>query len=78
MAAQERSAGSEVPPVGEQLHLPGPSYHPAILAFGGTLALVGVVVSIYMLVLGLVLTLVSFVLWVREAREEMSELPVER
>ena len=31
-----------VPPAGEEIHLPGPSIQPLLLAFGITLALVGV------------------------------------
>ena len=32
----------DTPPAGEHIHLPGPSLQPILLAFGITLALVGV------------------------------------
>lgn len=65
-----------VPPVGEQIHLPGPSYLPALVAFGLTLALIGVIISPIVLVIGFLLFLVAAVRWVREAREEMADLPL--
>ena len=66
-----------VPPASEELHLPGPSYLPVLTALGITLALVGVVVSTVIVAIGLIITLVSVVRWVRETREEMAELPLE-
>lgn len=66
-----------VPAATEELHLPGPSYLPAIVAFGVTLALVGVVLSLPLLAIGLIITAVAVVRWVRETREEMAELPLE-
>ena len=70
--------GDEVAPrPTEELHLPGPSYLPVVVAFGVTLALVGVVISYLILVIGLIITLAASVRWVRETREEMAELPLE-
>lgn len=66
-----------VPPATEQVHLPGPSYLPVIVAAGITLALVGVVISFVVLAIGVIITVVGVVRWVGEAREEMAELPLE-
>jgi hypothetical protein len=65
----------EVAPVGEEIHLPGPSLLPIVLAVGITLALVGVTVSIVLTILGLLITLPALGLWIRSARAEYDELP---
>ena len=65
------------PPPGEAIHLPGPSYLPAITAFGISLALVGVVIAWPVAVVGALIALVSIVRWIRETRGDVSELPVE-
>ncbi len=62
---------------GEMIHLPGPSYIPVVTAFGMTIAVVGVVLSWVIVGIGLLITVISIVRWVREARQEMSELPLE-
>ncbi len=66
-----------VPAATEQVHLPGPSYLPVVVAAGVTLAVVGVVISFFVLALGLIITVVGIVRWVRETREDMAELPRE-
>ena len=65
------------PPPGEAVHLPGPSYLPVLTALGVTLAIVGVVISWILVVVGVAIALVAVVRWVREVREEVSELPLE-
>ena len=78
MAREEiRLPEEPAPPAGEPVHLPGPSYLPVITALGVTIAVIGVVVSFLLVVLGGLITLVAVVKWVRETREEMSELPLE-
>jgi hypothetical protein len=66
-----------VPAATEQLHLPGPSYLPVVVAAGVTLALVGVITTVVLVALGLLITVVAVVLWAREARAETAELPLE-
>ena len=63
------------PPVGEQIHLPGPSILPLVLAAGITLALIGVTVSKILVVLGLLIAIPSIVLWIRTTRADIAELP---
>jgi len=72
-----RSDASSPPRPSEEIHLPGPSYLPVFVALGATLALVGVVISIPMFVIGVIVFLVPTVLWIREAREEFQALPLE-
>jgi hypothetical protein len=67
----------QVPPPGEAVHLPGPSYLPALTAFGITLALVGVVITWFLTGIGVVIAIVAITRWIRETREDISELPLE-
>jgi hypothetical protein len=65
------------PPPGEAIHLPDPSYLPVLTAFGISLALVGVVITWIITAIGGAIALVAIVLWIRDARAEISELPLE-
>jgi len=65
----------DVPPAGEQLHMPRPSLLPVLLAVGLTLALIGVTVTIIFTIVGLLITIPVLVLWIRSARDETAELP---
>ena len=67
----------EVPPVGEEIHLPGPSILPVLTAIGITLALVGVTTFIEFTIVGVPLTIVCIVLWIKDTRREIDELPLE-
>lgn len=69
---------SDTPPAAsEDIHLPGPSYLPVIVAAGVSLALVGVLVSPYLLALGMIVWIVATLVWVRDARGEIAELPLD-
>jgi cytochrome c oxidase subunit IV len=61
----------------EQIHLPEPSYVPVVLAFGIAIAVVGVVLSWVMVVIGAIIGLIALSRWIRQTRSEMSELPLE-
>jgi O-antigen ligase len=63
------------PPAGEEIHMPGPSVLPLLLAVGITVALVGVTISPIFIVAGLALAIPVLVRWIREARAELHELP---
>ena len=65
------------PPPGEAIHLPEPSYLPVVTAFGISLALVGVVITWIITAIGGAIALVAIFLWIRDARAEMSGLPLE-
>jgi type IV secretory pathway TrbD component len=79
MADDERihTGGPEAPPAGEAIHLPGPSYLPIVTAVGLTVVVVGVVQSWIIVAIGLIITLVAVVRWVRETRQDIGELPLE-
>jgi hypothetical protein len=67
----------DVPPVGEEIHLPGPSILPVLTAVGVTLALVGFTTFIEFTFAGAVLTLVCVLLWIKDTRREIDELPLD-
>jgi type IV secretory pathway TrbD component len=65
-----------IPPVGEEIHLPGGSLQPLLLTVGITIALVGVTLSVWLVIFGGVLTLWTLIRWIADARREYGELPV--
>jgi hypothetical protein len=67
----------EVPPVGEEIHLPGPTILPLLTAVGVTLLLVGVTTFIEFTVVGAVLTVGCVVRWIKDTRREVNELPLD-
>jgi hypothetical protein len=69
--------GEDAASAGEAVHLPGPSYLPVLTALGLTLALTGIVINWALVGIGVVITLVAVVRWVRETREDIGELPLE-
>jgi hypothetical protein len=64
-----------VPPSGEEIHLPGASVQPVLLAAGLTLSLLGITIGSFVLVPGIVLSLWVVVRWIADTRREMSHLP---
>jgi hypothetical protein len=71
------SSGNGVPAAGEQVHLPGATYLPAWTAFGITVALVGIILNWVIVGIGVAITAVVVLRWIRETREDMSQLPLD-
>ena len=67
----------KIPPAGEPIHLPGPSFLPVLVALGATIALVGVVLNWVVFGLGLAIMVVAIVRWIVQVRQEMDDLPLE-
>jgi hypothetical protein len=67
----------EVPPAGEEVHLPGPSILPVLTALGITLALVGVTTYIELTIAGGILTIACVVRWIKDTRHDIDELPLD-
>jgi len=67
----------EAPPVGEQIHMPAPSILPILNAAGLATAIVGITISVVMIVVGLLLFALTAIVWIRGARREFEELPLE-
>jgi hypothetical protein len=66
----------QLPPVGEEIHLPGGSIQPLLLTIGLTLALVGVTLSIVLVIAGGALSLWVIYNWISDTRRDIAELPV--
>ena len=70
------SRDPEIPPVGEEIHLPGGSIQPLLLTIGITMGLLGVTLGLPLLIGGLVLTVWVIVRWVADTRRDIAELPL--
>jgi hypothetical protein len=68
---------TDTPPVGEEIHLPGPSLIPLMSAIGITLMVVGTTLTLILSFIGLIIFLVTTVMWIRDTRRDVSELPDE-
>ncbi len=66
-----------IPAASEEVHLPEPTYLPVIVAFGITLAVVGVIFSWFLTGAGVIITLAVTVRWIRDTRHDVAELPLE-
>ena len=67
-----------VPPPGEDIHIPGPSLHPVLLAAGIMTSILGITIFFpVVLIVGLVLTISVLVAWVRDALGEFEALPAD-
>ena len=66
-----------VPPPGEPVHLPEPSYVPVLTALGVSLAVSGIVLSLVLTAIGGLIAAYAIVRWIGETRREMAELPLE-
>lgn len=65
----------EIPPAGEEIHLPGPSILPLLTAVGVTLALVGVTTMLWVSAIGVLLTVGCVWRWIKDTRHEVDQLP---
>jgi hypothetical protein len=67
----------EVPPAGEEVHVPGPSVLPVLTGVGITLTLVGITTFIELTIIGAILTLACVVRWIKDTRHDIDELPLD-
>ena len=67
----------QIPPAGEEIHLPGPSIQPLLLAFGITLGIVGITTTIVLVIAGVLLAIGTIAVWIRDTRREIDELPLD-
>lgn len=66
-----------VAPAGEEIHLPGNSVIPLLMAVGITLSLIGVTTFPIIAVVGTLIFLWTLVRWIRDSRHDLDELPPE-
>jgi hypothetical protein len=63
------------PPVGEEIHLPGPSLLPILNAASLTLLLIGITLGWVLIVVGGVLFVVTTWKWIASTRRDIAALP---
>lgn len=64
-----------VPPAGEEIHLPGGSVLPLVVAAAITLSVIGLTIWLVWTAVGAVIAVGAIVLWARDARREFEHLP---
>jgi hypothetical protein len=77
---QQQAPGTEstAPPAGEEIHLPAPSVIPLVIAAGITLTVIGTTIDWKVWTpMGLVITVVCIVIWIRDTRRDVASLPEE-
>ena len=77
MADRVETPDPEIGRPAEVIHMPEPSYLPVAIAFGLMIALVGVLTTWALSVIGAVIVVVCVLRWIGQARADMSELPLE-
>ena len=75
--AHELEHDPALAPASEAIHMPEPSYMPFTLALGATIALVGILTGIIVVAIGLIIVVSVLVRWIRSARDELNDLPLE-
>jgi hypothetical protein len=72
---QPRELERETPPVGEEIHVPGPSVLPPICAIAITLMVIGTTIGWLWTIIGAIIFIVTVVIWVRGTNRDIAELP---
>jgi hypothetical protein len=67
----------EIPPAGEEIHLPGGTLLPLLLTVGITMTLIGVTTQWYLVVAGLILTVWVLVRWSLDTKRDVDHLPLD-
>jgi hypothetical protein len=69
----------ETPPVGEEIHLPGPTAIPFVCAIGLTMVVIGTTIGpdFIISIVGLIIFVATVVRWIRDTRRDIDELPEE-
>jgi hypothetical protein len=65
----------EAPPVGEEIHLPGPTLLPFIMAIGITLTVIGTTINWIFSIVGVIIVLLTLIRWIMDTRRDVGELP---
>ncbi len=65
----------QAPPVGEEIHLPGPSILPLLSAVGITMMVIGTTINWLISIVGAIIFVLTTIRWVRDTRRDVSQLP---
>ena len=67
----------DVPPVGEEVHMPAPSALPLINAAALALAIVSITISWWLVAAGLIVFVATAARWIRDVRRDIADLPLD-
>ena len=67
----------DIPPVGEEVHMPEPSALPLINAAALAVTIVSLTISWYLVAFGGVIFLLTAIRWIRDVRRDISHLPLD-
>jgi hypothetical protein len=67
----------DAPPVGEEIHLPGPTLIPLLSAIGITLIVIGTTINWIFTIVGGVIFVLTTIRWIRDTRRDVAALPEE-
>jgi hypothetical protein len=67
----------DAPPVGEEIHLPGPTLLPLLTAVGITLIVIGTTINWLFSIIGAVIFVLCAIRWIRDTRRDVAALPEE-
>jgi hypothetical protein len=68
---------TDVPPVGEEVHMPAPSVLPLINAAALALAIVAITISWWIVGAALIVFLGTAIRWIADVRRDIAELPLD-
>ncbi len=66
---------TQVPPAGEEIHIPGPSIIPFVTAIAITLIVIGTTVDWILSAIGGVIFIVTTIRWIQDTRRDVAALP---
>ena len=64
-----------VPPAGEEIHLPGESVVPLVMAVAITCMVIGTTINWLISILGVIIFVPTLVIWIRDTRHDVDQLP---
>jgi hypothetical protein len=67
----------DAPPVGEEIHLPGPTLLPLVTAVGITLIVIGTTIDWIFSAVGAVIFVLAVIRWIGDTRRDVAALPDE-
>jgi hypothetical protein len=66
---------TQVPPAGEEIHIPGPSIIPFVTAIAITLIVIGTTIDWILSAIGGVIFIVTTIRWIQDTRRDVAALP---
>jgi hypothetical protein len=77
MSAYDENGDVGAPPTGEEVHMPAPSALPLINSAALAIAIIALTISWWVVGIALLVFLGTTVLWVRDVKRDIADLPLE-